>query len=74
MVTPFEMEVACVRYVSLIHTYTICVPVIILHACRSRDWSGNYVTDYQELFPGIHLVFTLSFIDTYLNVTFSCAY
>ena len=62
MVTPFEMELACVRYISLIHTCTICVPIIVQHAYRSREWSGDYVTDYQDLFPGTLLS---SFINSY---------
>lgn len=74
MVTPFEMEVACVRYISLIHTCTICVPIIILHACRSREWSGDYVTDYQDLFPGIYAlgIVMSSFINSY-NIYSICS-
>ena len=29
------------------------VVYISVYVCRAREWTGQFVTDYQELFPGI---------------------
>ncbi|RMX51186.1 hypothetical protein pdam_00004083 [Pocillopora damicornis] len=40
IVTPFEMELACLRWYDMFLIY------------RTREWTGDYITDFRELLPG----------------------
>lgn len=30
----------------------VVINTILLYVCRSKEWTGDYSTDYQELLPG----------------------
>ena len=72
VVTPFEMEIACIRY--SLFGRCVCIMYtshVLCFVCRSREWSGEVSTNYQELLPGeLEAVVCLSFIGfTYVLYT-----
>ncbi|RUS12968.1 putative diphthamide synthesis protein-domain-containing protein, partial [Jimgerdemannia flammicorona] len=61
IVTPFELEIAISKWVLL----EILIPFLLipnllcntahhlLAAFRSKEWTGDYITDFQQLLPGV---------------------
>ena len=65
VVTPFEMELACLRYekrkianplLSAVHSTIILFSLgkssLLFFFPRTREWTGDYITDFRELLPG----------------------
>ena len=55
VVTPFEMEIACIRYVNRTKQANNMRTRTAQCCCfisRPKEWTGEYSTDYQQLLPG----------------------
>lgn len=73
IVTPFEMELACLRcekklricckslsaVYSTITRFFFASVFIALFFSRTREWTGDYITDFRELLPGSYMYILL---------------
>lgn len=59
IVTPFELELALVRYMPLPPLDLLCRNACFIgsherhNVHRSREWTGDYITDFTKLLPGL---------------------